>query len=113
MLEEIAPDPSLEEPTLHLLPYDKIKKLRSAEALLERGRRFFAGYGVKEDKEKGNQFFAEAARLGHPVALARCFDEGISVTKNIERAVQLYRESARRGHPAGTILHDVRAVYAC
>ncbi len=80
----------------------ELDSLHDAEAIYERGRRSRFGIGKVPDDTTAWSLYIQAAQLGHPVALALCFDFGRGTTKNLQRAVQLYRESAARGHPAGS-----------
>jgi TPR repeat protein len=100
-LEDVVPRGELERPRYHLLSWKELEALDDPEALYERGRRFRNGICCVREPEKGWKLNIEAARFGHPVALASCFDQGQGVQKNEPRAFALYRESAARGHPAG------------
>jgi TPR repeat protein len=100
-LENVIPNPNLEQKRLHLLNDQQLEQLDSAEAKLERGRRLFNGQNVQMDKAAANNLIYEAALLGHPAALAYCFEEGVRVKKDVARGVELYIQSAERGHPTG------------
>jgi TPR repeat protein len=100
-LAKIEADPSLEQPRHHLLPQHVLEKLEDAEALYELGRRRRNGANVKIDEELGWELTIQAAKLGHPVALATCLDQGKGTEKDSARALELYKQSAARSHPAG------------
>ncbi len=100
-LEQIEADSSLERGHYHKFTIQDLEKLKDAEALFERGRRMRLGIGVKTNETVGWMFISEAARQGHPVALAFCSFFGKGTEKNLQRAVQILRASAERGHPTG------------
>jgi TPR repeat protein len=100
-LERIVPDALLERGHYHQLALRELDKLNDAEALFERGKRLRLGIGIIQNEEAGWKLIIEAAKLGHPLALALCFYVGQGTAKNLNRAVELYRASAEREHPAG------------
>jgi TPR repeat protein len=102
-LENIVPDGSVERGHYHLLTHEELNKLDDAEALFVRGDRFQAGVGIAIDEEAGWRLIIESAKLGHPVALACCFQYAKGTLKNLQRAAELYRQAADRGHPAGIV----------
>ncbi len=108
-LDDVVVDPLLERIHYYQLSKSELEKLEDAEALFERGRRLRLGIDEKTDEVAGWILVIDAARLGHPVALAFCFLFGRGTTKNLERAVQLCRTSAVRGHVVGLLL----ARFAC
>jgi TPR repeat protein len=101
-LEQIVPNVSLERGHYHQLSPRELYQLEDAEALFERGRRNFFGVFVAKDKDAGWKLNIEAAKLGHPVALAACFRKGQGTAKNPNRAIEIYRASAERGHASGS-----------
>ena len=102
-LDHTISNASLERVRYHQLASRELDKLNDAEALYERGRRLRNGIGVAKNEEAGWQLAIEAAKLGHPVALAFCFHYGRGTAKNPNRAAELYRASAERGHAGGSL----------
>jgi TPR repeat protein len=100
-LEDVVPLPSVERPRHHLVPQAQLELLDDPDSLCERSRRLRLGIYVCADEESGWNLNIQAARLGHPVALALCFLFGRGAKVNIAKAVELLRGSAERGHPAG------------
>lgn len=100
----VIPDASLEHPNYHKLSWSALEALHDAESLFERGRRLRNGIGVRKNEAEGWKLTGKAAHLGHPVALAFCFDFGQHTEKDPQRAAALNAEASKRGHPAGTIL---------
>ncbi len=98
-LVDIVPDPLLEQPDCYELTDAELKKSEYAEALYERGRRL--RYELRGESKEGDALMEQAARKGHPVALASCFRTGLAAQLDANRAAALYRESAERGHPLG------------
>jgi TPR repeat protein len=99
-----SPDASLEQCSLHLRPTAQLLlfvEQRIPEALLVYGGRLRNGIGVRMNTEEGWRLTVEAAHMGHPVAMALCYDLGEAVPRNVEAALALYQESAERGHPVG------------
>jgi hypothetical protein len=80
-LDRIAPDASLERGHYHQLATPELDRLNHAEAHYERGRRFRSGISVTKNEEVGWKLTIEAAKLGHPVALAVCFRYGQALTR--------------------------------
>ncbi len=80
----------------------QLEHIDDAESLLVRGTRLNAGLGLRKKGGNGWKLILEAASLGHPVALARCFEFGKNVSNaDMRQAMTLYEASAKRGHPIG------------
>jgi TPR repeat protein len=84
----------------------QLEACNDAEALYQRGRKLRYAIGVRRDEERGWNLNFQAARQGHPTALATCFDFGRGVKKSPERAAELYLLGAMRGHSASRIALD-------
>jgi hypothetical protein len=104
-LEHITADASLERKHYHELSARELEQRRDAEALFERGRRLGFGVGTAKKDEEGWALIVEAARLGHPVALAFCFHFGQATQQSSQRSCELLKTSSARGHPAGMHTH--------
>ncbi len=100
-LENIVVDEKLEKNEYHLLDRQELEALSDAESIYERGRRLLLGADVIANPEKALSFIYEAARLGHAVALAVCYQNGKGAEADLRRAWMLYQASADRGHAAG------------
>ncbi len=101
-LENIVPLPELERHGYHELSEEQLRLKDDPEALLERGIRLRYGVGVHVDAGDSRKLIMSSAKLGHPVALALCFNFGMKVTEaDKQRAVELLQGSASRGHAAG------------
>jgi hypothetical protein len=100
-LEDIVPRPELEQYDFHRLSEEQLRLKDDAEALFQRGVRLWYALGIPEDEDGAWQLIIEAAKLGHPVALAFCFSEGKGTDKNEQRAMELFGGGASRGHAVG------------
>jgi hypothetical protein len=100
-LAGITPNAKLEKPHYHLLPQNELDRLDDTEALFVRGDRLQGGVGMRRNEKLGWSMIIKAAQMGHPVALACCFQAGKGTEKDEPRAVALLRECAERGHPVG------------
>jgi TPR repeat protein len=113
-LEDVVADPSLERPRYYALSFLQLEAIDDVESLFLRGDRLAIGAGVKRQVDEGWELIIEAAKCGHPIALALCFRRGKGTAVNTEKAVELYRDAVKRGHPTGTRArvartHGVRA----
>jgi TPR repeat protein len=101
--EDVVPNALLEQGSYHILSQEELEALSDAESIHERGYRLRLGIKVPRDEAKGWEYTQQAAALGHPVALAYCFDFGVGTPRNLAKAVELTLGSAQRGHPAGKL----------
>lgn len=97
-LQDIVPKLELENNERQKFSFEKLETLKDIESIFERGHRLANGFGVTKDVDRGWKLILEAAREGHPVALALCFTAGVETTRDDKRAVGLLKESAQRGH---------------
>jgi hypothetical protein len=105
-LTEVEANASLEHKGLHKLSIDQLKDISDydderAEALFQLGDRIAWGIDITSHGELGWSIVFEAARDGHPVALAACFLEGEGVNRNEAKSFELLQGSTQRGHAAG------------
>jgi TPR repeat protein len=101
-LENVLVDSSLEKSDYHKLSLSHLLELveeQDPEAMFVYADRLGNGIGVKKNGKLAWSYVKKAARYGHPVALAECFQCGKCVREDKGRALQLYRESMERGHP--------------
>lgn len=69
-------------------------------ALREVARGFMHGWGVKEDKKMGYNYFLVAAQLGDPESaqeVAFCYEKGKGIRKDKMEAARWYRKAVRAG----------------
>ena len=101
-LRSVMPNAMLERPEYHLLSNRELR-LRGdePEALYALGYNLLYGMDVVRNEQAGWDLIHQAARLGHPIALATCLRDGKGGEQDIPRAFQLFAESAARGHPSG------------
>ncbi len=102
-LSEVEARPELEMKDYHLLSIEELEGSVEPEALLQCGSRFRSGIAIKRNEELGWKLTIEAARMGHPVALALCLRNGKGTAKNYALAVKLLKGSAERSHPTGQL----------
>lgn len=78
----------------------KAPEQSGAEALYERGKRYYTGTGVTKDDAEAVKCFRKAAELGDAKAqcdLGQCYLKGDGVTKDNSEAVKWYRKAAEQG----------------
>jgi hypothetical protein len=103
-LEGSVVKPELEKNDYHRLSLAELEALSpEPEALFQRGYRLRHGISVKANEDLGWELTIEAARAGHPVATARCYEHGVGAPKDLAKALSLSHESAARGHSSGTL----------
>jgi TPR repeat protein len=102
-LKSVTPQPTFERVSYHLLPLNELNLLDDPEALFERGDRIRLGVGTRREEQRGWRLIIKAAQLGHPVALAYCFEEGRGVAEDPKLAFEMYTASSHRGHPSGNV----------
>jgi TPR repeat protein len=95
----MEPDMTLVKNGYHLLDQRDLEQRGDAESLFVMSDRLVRGIIVPQDKAAGWKLAIQAARLGHPVAIARCRFNGM-LTKNctIDQAINLMRECFNLGH---------------
>jgi TPR repeat protein len=82
-----------------------LEQREDADALYELGRRLRLGEGANQDEERGWDLTKRSAEMGHPVALAICFEKGIFQEVDEKKAFLLIEEAATHDYaPAHFIL---------
>jgi TPR repeat protein len=114
-MQNAKADYSLLQLHYHTVPTRKLLELRptgDVEALCELGFRLRCGIDCACDEDEGWRYTIQAARIGHPMAIGRCYDFGKGgVSQDFVKAVEFYRECAERNYAPA--MNALGACYEC
>ena len=96
-LKKVKIDYSLAKFGYQTYDWETLFEIDDAESIYERGIRLLEGIGVRRAHREGEGMILEAAKMGHPLAMAKGIDLCI-IKQKTERAFEILKECTNRGY---------------